>query len=129
MASQTDIDGNDFLDLRPSVLLVSLANGGTARVINGAQYDPDTANKLQKPNMVNGLFRDIVDTPRLTGTRRYLFAEPNEAPVIEVVFLDGNQEPYIERQDGFTVDGSQWKVRLDFGIGAVDYRGAVTNAG
>lgn len=129
MATQTDISGNDFLDLRPSVLLIPIGLGGTARVINGAQYDPDTANKLQRPNMVNGLFSDIVDTPRLSGTRRYLFAEPSVAPVIEVAFLDGNQEPYIEQEMGFTVDGTRYKVRLDFGVAAIDYRGAVTNAG
>ena len=129
MASQTDVSGNDFLDLRPAVLLVTTGLGGTARVINNAEYDPDTANKLQRPNMVRGLFRDIVDTPRLTGNRRYLFADPNEAPVIEVAFLDGIQEPYIEQQTGFTVDGAQYKVRLDFGVAGLDYRGAVTNAG
>lgn len=129
MASQTDISGNDFLDLRPSVLLVPLGLGGTARVINEAQYDPDTSNKLQRPNQVAGLFSDIVDTPRLTGTRRYLFAGPADAPVIEVSFLDGNQEPVLEQQMGFTVDGTQYKARLDFGVTAIDYRGAVTNAG
>lgn len=129
MASQMDISGNDYLDLRPSVLLVPIGLGGTARAINEAQYDPDTANKLQKPNIVNGLFRDIVDTPRLSGTRRYLFADPGEAPVIEVVFLDGQEAPYLELQDGFDVDGARWKVRLDFGVGGIDFRGAVTNAG
>lgn len=129
MASQTDVGGNDFLDLRPSVLVVPIALGGTARTINDALYDPDTANKLQKPNTVNGLFSDIVDTPRISGTRRYLFADPNQAPVIEVAFLDGNSEPYLESEAGFSVDGTRWKVRLDYGIGAVDYRGAVTNAG
>jgi len=129
MASQTDVGGNDFLDLRPAALVVPLALGGTARSINEAQYDPDTANKLQKPNVVNGLFRDIIDTPRLSGTRRYLFADANEAPVIEVAFLDGNQEPFVEQQEGFTVDGTRYKVRLDYGVAAIDYRGAVTNAG
>ena len=87
------------------------------------------ANKLQKPNIVNGLFRDIVDTPRMTGNRRYLFADPSEAPVLEVAFLDGNQNPYLELQNGFDVDGARYKVRLDYGVAAVDYRGAVTNAG
>lgn len=129
MASQPDISGNDFLDLRPAVLLVPLSLGSTAKVLNEAQYDPDTANKLQKPNAVAGLFNDIVDTPRLTGTRRYLFAAPGDAPTLEVAFLDGNQEPYVEQQQGFTVDGTQYKVRLDFGVAAIDYRGAVTNAG
>jgi ATP-dependent protease ClpP protease subunit len=129
MKSQRDVGGNDYLDLVPAVLLLAVGLGGTARSINDAQYDPDTANKLQKPNIVNGLFRDIVDTPRLSGTRRYLFADYNEAPVIECAFLDGNQTPYLELQNGFEVDGASWKVRLDYGFAAIDYRGAVTNAG
>ncbi len=129
MAGQKDISGNDYLDLRPSVLLVPTGLGGTARVINGAQYDPDTANKMQRPNMVAGLYADIVDTPRLSGTRRYSFADATVAPVLEVAFLDGNQQPFLEVKDGFDVDGARYKVRLDYGVGAVDFRGAVTNAG
>jgi ATP-dependent protease ClpP protease subunit len=129
MGSQKDISGNDFLDLSPAVLLVSLALGGTARGVIGAEYDPDTSGKLQKPNIVKDLVRDVVDTARLSGTRRYLFADPVVAPTLEVSFLDGMEEPYLETEEGFTVDGARWKVRLDFGVDAVDYRGAVTNAG
>lgn len=129
MASQKDVSGNDYLDLRPHCLLVPIGLGGTARVINNAEYDPDTANKLQMPNKVRGLFSDIVDTPRLAGTRRYLFADHMDAPVIEVAFLDGAQEPVLEQMAGWTVDGTQHKARLDFGVAAIDYRGAVTNAG
>ena len=129
MALQKDVSGNDYLDLRPAILVVPTATGGLARVINDAQYDPDTANKLQRPNMVRGLFRDVVDTPRLSGTRAYAFADPSEAPVIEVAFLDGNQEPFLELQEGFRIDGAQWKVRLDYGVAALDYRGAATAKG
>ena len=129
LASQKDVGGNDYLNLMADVLLMPLALGGTARGIIGAEYDPDTTGKLQKPNIVKNLVRDVVDTPRLTGTRRYLFANPSEAPVLEVAFLDGVQDPYLELQDGFDVDGARYKVRLDFGIAAIDYRGAVTNAG
>lgn len=129
MGSQTDISGNDFLDLRPAVWVGPLASGGTARTINDAQYDPDTANKLQKPNMVRGLFRDIVDTARLSGTRYYLFADANEAPVIEVAFLNGESEPYLLMEENFSSRGAKWRASLDFGVGAVDFRGAVTNAG
>lgn len=129
MAMQKDVGGNGYLDLRPEVLLVPMSLGGTARIINSAEYDPDTANKLQKPNMVRGLFSDVVDTPRMTGTRRYLFANSTVAPVIEVAFLNGDQGPFLESENGFTVDGVRWKVRLDYGVGAIDYRGAVTNSG
>ena len=129
MASQTDVGGNDFLDLRPGVLLVPLGLGGAARAIVGAEYDDDSQKNQRKPNVIRDLYDDIVDTPRMTGTRRYSFANPTDAPVIEVAFLDGNSEPYLESEAGFSVDGTRWKVRLDYGVGAIDYRGAVTNAG
>jgi ATP-dependent protease ClpP protease subunit len=129
MGSQTDVSGNDFLDLTPDVLLVPLGLGGAARSINNQEYDDDSNKNQRKPNMVRGLFSDVVDTPRMTGTRRYVFASAQTAPVIEVAFLDGNQEPFIEQQAGFTVDGTQYKARLDFGVAAIDHRGATTNAG
>ena len=129
MASQLDVGGNDYLDLRPSIWLGPLGLGGDARVINDSQYDPDTANKLQKPNKVRGLFRDVVDTPRLSGAPWYVFADPEEAPSIEVAFLDGVQEPYVETQNGWNVDGAELKARLDFGVAGIDYRGAYLNQG
>jgi hypothetical protein len=129
MGTQKDISGNDYLDIRPAVLVCSKGNAGLAITINGAEYDPDTANKLQRPNMVRGLFRDIVDTPRITGTRVYAFADPSEAPVLEVAFLDGQQEPYLETNEAFNRDVVAWKVRLDYGVGVIDHRGAVTAKG
>jgi hypothetical protein len=129
MAKQTDISGNDYLDLRPAVWVGGLTWGGTARVINDAQYDPDTANKLQRPNMVRGLFSDVVDTPRITGNEWYLFADPNEVAALEVAFLDGEQEPFLDVEQGFSVDGARYKVRLDYGVAVIDYRGVYKNAG
>jgi hypothetical protein len=49
--------------------------------------------------------------------------------VIEVAFLDGQDAPFLDQEEGFTVDGTRWKVRLDFGIAAVDWRGVVRNNG
>jgi hypothetical protein len=129
MASQKDPSGNDFLDIRPAVALSTLALGSTFRVLNGSQYDPDASNKLQRPNIVAGLFSTLVDTPRLSGNAWYMLADPNVEPVFEVAFLDGNQSPYLESQMGFEVDGMQWKVRMDYGVGAVGWRGIVRNAG
>lgn len=129
MGSQKDKDNNDILDLRPSVLLLGIAQGGTAKTINDALYDPDTANKLQKPNLAKGIFNNIVDTARITGNEYYAFADPMEEPVLEVAFLDGVQEPFLEQKEEFHVDGMAWKVRLDYGVGAIGWRGAVKNPG
>ena len=111
-----------------SILLVPTGKRGDALTINDAQFDP-ADNKFQKPNTVRGLFREVVDTPRLSGNRRYLFADPAVNPVFLVSFLEGQQEPVLETQDGWRIDGVEMKARLDFGVNVVDYRGAVTNAG
>lgn len=129
MAQQKDVGGNDYLDLRPALWIGPMSLGGKARVVNTSVYDPDTANKLQRPNIVNGLFRDVIDTPRLSGNPWFIFADPNEAPTLEVAFLDGVQDPYLELQNGFDVDGARYKVRLDYGVAGIDYRGAVQNDG
>ena len=44
---------------------------------------------------------------------------------IEVSYLDGVDTPYIEQQNGFTVDGVATKVRIDAGVNVIDYRGIV----
>ncbi|MGB4060889.1 MAG: ClpP-like prohead protease/major capsid protein fusion protein [Burkholderiaceae bacterium] len=129
MAQQRDVSGNDFLDLRPDVLLCPIGLGGTAKVINGAEFDTSVSNKFQVPNKVRGLFRDIVDSPRLSGTAYWALANVNEAAALEVAFLDGNSEPFMELETAFTTDGARYKVRLDYGVAGHDWRGAVRNAG
>jgi hypothetical protein len=129
MSSQKDISGNEFLEIEPSVLLVPRALRGLAVTINGSEYDPDAVNKLQKPNIVKGMFGDIVATPRLTGTAYYAFADPTVAPAFEVVFLNGVTEPFTDSQDGWRVDGVEWKVRHDYGVGGVNFRSAYKQPG
>lgn len=129
MAQQRDVSGNDFLDLRPAIVVAPMSLGSTLRVLNDSQYDPDVANKLTRPNVVRGLFSDVVDTPRLPGTAWFAFASPADAPVIEVAYLDGNDTPYLEMTNAWNTDGSAWKIRLDYGIAAIDYRGAYMNPG
>lgn len=129
MAKQTDISGNDFLDLRPATWLGGMGNGGIAREVLGAEYNDDSQKNQRKPNIVRGLAGDIVDSPRIAGTDWYLFADAADAPVLEVAFLNGEQAPFLDSMEGFNVDGLQWKVRIDYGIAAVDFRGAYKNAG
>jgi hypothetical protein len=117
------------LELVPKILLVPTGLTATARQVNESEFDLDDVGG-HAPNTSRGLYRDIVDTPRLTdATRRYSFADVSIAPTFEVAFLDGQQEPFLEMQEGFRVDGTSWKVRSDFGVAGIDFRGAVINAG
>ncbi|WP_157862483.1 ClpP-like prohead protease/major capsid protein fusion protein [Nitrosococcus halophilus] len=122
-------DDAEYLDIRPAVALVNTSLRGNMRVLVDAVFDPDTANKLQKPNKVNGIVQDIVDTPRVAANPWYLFADPAIAPVLEVVFLNGQREPRLEMEENFRTSGLAWKVELPFGVAAIDYRGAFKNPG
>jgi HK97 family phage prohead protease len=133
--SQKDISSNDYLDLQPHCLLVPRSLKGTANEINKSQYDFDnagtnTTGKFMRPNRCQGLFQNVIGTPRLSGTRRYIFADPTIAPAIVVAFLEGQgQGPVLDSQNGWRIDGVEWKIRLDAKAQMFDPRGAVTNAG
>lgn len=129
MALQKDVTGNDFLDLRPAVWLGSVGLEASAKLANESQYEPGPGKNAQTPNISLGLFRDLVGSPRLPGTRHYAFADVNEAPALEVAFLDGVDSPFLEQEDAFNTDGARFKVRLDYGVAGHDFRGAATNAG
>ena len=129
MAQQQDVGANDYIDLRPAVWLGPVSLGGSVRVVNEAQYDVDVSNKFQVPNKSRGLVSAVIDTPRLSGTAWYMFCNPADEPVLEVGFLNGQQSPYTEMKVGFEVDGITWKVRLDYGVAAVGWRGVIKNAG
>lgn len=131
MGRQKDPSGNELLELRPAVIVLPLELGGTMRQINNGEYDFDalTTKNPWVPNKVRNVVQDVVDTARMTGTRRYLFADPGVAPTLEVAFVDGQQQPFMDVKQGWNIDGVEWKVRLDYGTAAIDFRGAVTNAG
>ncbi len=131
MAQQQDPDENDYLDLRPAVFVGPIGLGADVRETIGAQYSDLSEDdmRLKKPNVVRDLLDTVVDTPRLTGDRWYLLANPIIAPTFEVVFLDGQESPRIEVEEGFDYDGIRWKIAMDYGTGAIEWRTATTNAG
>jgi ATP-dependent protease ClpP protease subunit len=131
MKNQRDVSGNEVLDLNPAIWLGPTALGSAARVVNTSQFNPDSGGSRgqQSANPLLGMLDAIIDTARITGIGHYLFADPDIAPVIEVAFLNGVQEPFIDMQDGWRFDGTEWKVHLDYAVGAIGWEGAVLNDG
>ncbi len=115
MAAQMDLSGNDYLDLSPSVWLGPKSLEVTARVLNASTSDPDAPAKSRSdlaPNPFQNYFSDLIGSSRLSGTPWYVLASPGEAPVLEVSFLDGEEEPFLDMEEGFDVDGARYKARL-----------------
>jgi hypothetical protein len=95
----------------------------------------NTANKnYVAANPHAGSNLTIVTSPYLSNTTYtgnsatswYLIANPAQVPMIEVVFLNGQQSPVIEQSDAdFNVLGIQMRGYFDFGVAKQDKRGAV----
>ncbi|WP_341304722.1 ClpP-like prohead protease/major capsid protein fusion protein [Pseudomonas sp. TMP25] len=116
-------DGKANLDIRPAFLLTPVALESTARALLAAEFDPSMPN-ANVPNPIRGIMEVIAD-PRLddaSATTAYMAASPGMYDTIEVAYLDGNDQPYLEQQQGFTVDGAAFKVRIDAGVAPLSWR-------
>lgn len=122
-----------YLGLRPKVWLVSQTDEIIARqVIYSAADVASTTNGGVLNPFANLGLQVIADQNIKTSSTdysHYLFADPRLAPVVEVAFLQGNQQPYMEEKDQVDADGRVWLVRLDCGAAAVDFVGGAREVG
>ena len=139
MSEQKDPGKKEYLGLTPDILLVANQEQATANLINTSEYnawDKVAGTSAQNsrvatnmPNITRGKFKTVIHTPRLTGTRRYYFADPFMAPVFCFSYLNGVEEPMIESYASYERDGMVIRILADFGLDPVDFRGTYSNAG
>lgn len=122
MMAQTSLDGLK-LNIMPSILLTSPTSYTLARTLL-ADITPNQASQV---NAFSGQIRAIADA-NLTGTRYYLLADPGALANYVYGYI-GGAGPRTETRSGFEVDGVEFKVALDFGVGAIDFRGGVSGSG
>jgi ATP-dependent Clp endopeptidase proteolytic subunit ClpP len=131
MALQRDPDNlAAALNISPKYFLVPVALQGTANQLMASQTEPGQANAALA-NRVAGMATVVADA-RLdiaSATAWYLSADPNSTDTIEVTYLDGQSEPFMDQKDGWSVDGTEFKVRLDAGVKALHWRGLFKNPG
>jgi phage head maturation protease len=102
----------------------------TARVLMTSETDPSKTNS-RVPNPVRGAAEIIVDA-RLddaSTTAWYLAADPNTFDTIEVGYLDGIAAPFLDQHDGWTIDGVEYKVRIDAAAAPLEFRTLYKNPG
>jgi hypothetical protein len=133
LARQTDPSGNT-LNIEAAYLLVPRTLRGLALQVANSEFEVGASSTTKNntvPNYVRGQFEVIADA-RLDSdstAEYYCAANPNTHDTIEVAYLDGNESPTLEQQGGWTVDGVDFKVRLDAGVKALDHRGLAYSTG
>lgn len=129
-AMRTQKDGKATLNIRPSFLLVPAALEDTAQVLMTSETDPSKTNS-RVPNPVRNAAEVIVDA-RLDAASTiawYLAADPSVFDTIEVGYLDGIAAPFLDQQDGWTIDGVEYKVRIDAAAAPLEFRTLYKNPG
>jgi hypothetical protein len=118
-------NGNERLMLEPRYLLVPTARDLAARQTLGLLPGVQTsAGNLIPAGSALG-FLEVVKVPGLAATYWYLAADPSIAPVVEAGYLEGRNGPRLESMIDFDSKGIKYTMDLDFGCGAIDYRGMV----
>ena len=110
------------LNIEPSYLLVPRVLKRTAISLMSNSTEPGQSNAGMK-NTIQDLAK-VVSDPRLdadSATRYYLSAS-QRFDTIEVAFLDGNQMPTLEQQAGWSIDGTEFKVRIDAAAAPMEWR-------
>jgi hypothetical protein len=121
MRLQKGLDGTTPIDATPKFLIVPAALETTAEQLL-TTITPATSGDV---NPFAGKLELVVD-PRLDAssvTAWYLAADPAVVDGIEYSYLDSAAGPEVIVQEGFEVDATQFKVRLDYGAGVLDWRG------
>ena len=135
---QKDTEGSP-LGVAPRLLLVppALLVRGT-QLMQATELRDTTANTKYPTNNPHAGKFGVVQSAYLSNTTLagasskawYLLADPNDMPVTEVAFLNGQQTPIVERADAdFNVLGIQFRGYFDFGVAQMEWRGGVKMKG
>ncbi len=136
--NQTDPDGKP-LGVMPQVILVPTALSAMGTVLFKSLEIRDTTANTKFPiaNPHAGKFR--VEVSRYLSNNQYtgfsdkawyLLADPNDLPVIETAFLNGQESPTIETAEAdINVLGIQMRGYHDFGVALQEPRGGIKAKG
>lgn len=123
-------NGKRKLNIRPAYMLAPIALESKANQliksvsVPGADANSGINNPIQN-------FVEVIGEARLddVSTEAWYLTAAQGKDTIEVAYLDGIDTPYLEQQQGFTIDGAAFKVRIDAGVAPLDYRGLVKSTG
>lgn len=133
---QEDTNGNP-IGVMPKKLLVPPALKRKAmELMSSANFVSGNTTKEPSANTFQGAY-DVVVSSYLQNASYgnssviyYLLADPRELPVVEVAFLNGQQNPTVEEVDVESDTlGMAFRGYFDFGVAQLDFRGGVKSTG
>lgn len=89
-----------------------------------------TKAQVANANTLAGRYEPVASQYLTSTLEWYMLADPMDLAMIDVAFLNGNQQPTIEQSEAdFSTLGIQMRGFWDFGVNKHDYRAAVKSKG
>ncbi len=129
MKLQKDSKGRALM-IQPKILLAPVALEGVSEIFFASnQFSGDTKGSTRANIYGGNRFVRVYDSrlDEISQATWYLLGDPRRT--VRLFFLDGQQEPFLDQMPGWSVDGIEYKVRIDCGAKAVDWKALVKNAG
>ncbi|GEO80963.1 phage major capsid protein [Pararhodospirillum oryzae] len=123
LRGMTGLDGLP-LNVQPRFLVVGVAAEVAARQVVATI----TPAKSTDVNPWGGAFEVIV-SPHIAGNRWFLAADPAQVPSVVYGWVGGAEGPQISVETDFDTRAVKVRAGIDFGAGAIDFRGLYLNAG
>lgn len=124
MRLQTGIDGTTRINVAPKFLLVA----ADLETVGEQLLASLAATTVDDQNPFAGKLTLLVE-PGLEEGSWYLAAAPEQVPTLAYGYLTSAPGPQLASREGWDVLGREWRVVLDFGAGALDWRGIWRNPG
>lgn len=132
MMKQKDIGGKRRLRIRPQFIIVPVEYAMDVEELLNQQYiDMQIAGGkvTGKPNIIRKYNLTVVSDGRLDDAGNAWYMAGPKGKTVTIFFLDGQQAPTLETQKGWNVDGVEYKVRIECGAKAMNWKALYKNPG
>ncbi len=128
MGTQSGTDASTVLGIMPRYLIVPSALAATAlKLIHGDLMYPAQSSDIPLYGINGPRSLEVIADGQLdslgSATNWWLAADQNVVDTVEVTYLQGEESPVLEREEGFTTDTIKYKIRQSYGVKAIDFRG------
>lgn len=126
MATQTDLQGLQNLNIRPQFVLSPWALKGTVdSLLHSTNPTAVGANTVNPWSYLTAVYDARLDA---AGAKKWYLAA-RKGMTVKLFTLGGNMIPVIESKPGWAADGMEFKTRITAAAKAVDFRGLFYNKG
>lgn len=137
MKMQQDLQGLRRLNIRPEFVIMPVALEAASEIFfqtlqwsDHSTVATDSTFASTRKNLYAGDYFTRVYEPRLDDDDAAAwYGAARKGMTVNAFFLNGVEMPYLEQREGWSVDGTEYKVRIEVGAKAVDWKGLYFNDG